>query len=123
MQSDVISIFIFQQQQRPDLSRLMQLQAAGAGLPASMGGLPPALAAAAGGRTAAWRGDAPASPARRGRNLQKEKKALETEIKSTVYLFSTVFRIQIRIQGSSRSGSGFGIRIPVRIQSLKNITT
>jgi hypothetical protein len=40
--------FLFQQQQRPDLSRLMQLQAAGAGLPGTMGGLPPALAAAAG---------------------------------------------------------------------------
>jgi hypothetical protein len=37
-----------QQQQRPDLSRLMQLQAAGAGLPGAMSGLPPALAAAAG---------------------------------------------------------------------------
>ena len=37
-------IFLLQQQQRPDLSRLMQLQAAGAGLPTSMaaaGGLPP----------------------------------------------------------------------------------
>lgn len=54
MQSDIISIFIFQQQQRPDLSRLMQLQAAGAGLPASMGGLPPALAAAAGGRNSIY---------------------------------------------------------------------
>ena len=35
--------FQFQQQQRPDLSRLMQLQAAGAGLPTSMAGLPPGL--------------------------------------------------------------------------------
>jgi hypothetical protein len=43
-----LELFSFQQQQRPDLSRLMQLQAAGAGLPGSMGGLPPALAAAAG---------------------------------------------------------------------------
>uniref|UniRef100_A0A0K2VL24 Groucho/TLE N-terminal Q-rich domain-containing protein n=1 Tax=Lepeophtheirus salmonis TaxID=72036 RepID=A0A0K2VL24_LEPSM len=32
-----------QQQQRPDLSRLMQLQAQGAGLPGSLTGLPPGL--------------------------------------------------------------------------------
>ena len=43
-----ITIFLlFQQQQRPDLSRLMQLQAAGAGLPpnagALMAGIPPGL--------------------------------------------------------------------------------
>ena len=43
----MISFLLFQQQQRPDLSRLMQLQAAGAGLPpnagALMAGIPPGL--------------------------------------------------------------------------------
>lgn len=37
------SFRFFQQHQRPDLSRLMQLQAAGAGLPTSIAGLPPGL--------------------------------------------------------------------------------
>ena len=38
-----ILLFYIQQQQRPDLSRLMQLQAAGAGLPHNSGALVPGL--------------------------------------------------------------------------------
>ena len=53
--SQFLFIFALQQQQRPDLSRLMQLQAAGAGLPTSMaaGGLPPGFLPAAAANSAA----------------------------------------------------------------------
>ena len=48
-----VANYLFQQQQRPDLSRLMQLQAAGAGLPTSMAGLPPGLLGGAAAAAAA----------------------------------------------------------------------
>ena len=49
-----MAVFYLQQQQRPDLSRLMQLQAAGAGLPTSIAaGLPPGFLPAAASNSAA----------------------------------------------------------------------